>query len=752
VHHARHEDAPLEWRKGICGVCPAGCWVEVDVRDGRLRAIRSDPDHPLGALCHRGAHAPEIVHSDHRLRHPLRRAGPKGTLEFSPITWDEAYDEIVERLDVIATQSGPEAVAIYTGRGAFELSLCDMYQPVEAPVSSASNVLFPFGSPNTMGVGALCYVAFAIIAPHVTMGRMLIDMFVDIEHTDLAVVWGANPATDSPPTNLYRLEAAAARGAEIIVIDPRHTETVDLCGAEWIPIRPGTDGALALAMIHVLVDEGLYDESFAEGWCHGFDELVDLVRDFSPEAAADITGVPAGTIRRLARRLAAVDGASPVMYSGLEYSNTGVQAIRAVHTLFALAGHLDTPGGIGLAMPGSSFPIDRSCNQANPNVAAAVGRDPFPLYSHYRGEGHPLALIDAVLHGDPYPIRALIVHGASLLTSWAETPVWEKTLAGLDFLVTIDRQLTADARYADVVLPATTMFEIESYMTYGPIFRIRERLVDPVGEARNDYLIMAELARRLGYGDRYPQTETELLRRALQGSGFTVEDVRAAGGWVATATSPMEYRKWERGLLRADGRPGFDTPTGKFEIHSTILEEYGYEPLPHYVEPVEGPLADPDLARTFPLVFNSGARPHSDFRSQHHGIDGLAGELPEPTVEINVADAARRGIADGDLVEVRTLRGAVPFRARVTDRIVAGAVECTMGGGTPVGPPAWREWNVNELTDAGNYDEISGFPVYKALLCEVVKLADGDGSSPAVTVRPSRSGEVTPGGVGGACR
>jgi cysteine desulfurase NifS len=716
-------------RRGICGICPAGCWVEVDLADGRLVGIRPDESHALGMICRRGEHAPEIVYSEDRLRHPLKRKGPKGTHEFERISWDEAYDLIVGKLQEIKKESGPEAVSIYTGRGAFELSLCDIFQPAGVAVSSASSVLFPFGSPNTMGVGALCYVSFAMMAPHLTMGRMLTNMFTDMENAGLLVVWGANPATDSPPLDMNRLETAARRGAEIVVIDPRRTETVERTGARWIPIRPGTDGALALSLMEVLIDEDLHDEEFAERWCHGFDELRAYLQHFTPEVAATITGVPAETIRDLARSIGLASGACPVMYTGLEYSNSGIQAIRAVHTLFALAGHLDVPGGIGLAMLDTHFPINRSCNVPNPDLDLAVARDRFPLYSEYRGESHASGLIPSVLDGDPYRIRALIVHGASLLTSWPETPRWREMLSRLDFLVCIDRQMTADAAYADIVLPATTMFEIESYMTYGPIFRVRERVIEPVGEARNDYLIMAELARRLGYGDRYPRSEEELLQFVLQGSGHTLEDVRRAGGWVKKPAPVMEYRKWEKGSLRADGRPGFDTPTGKFEILSTTLEEHGYEPLPKYVEPPEGPFGDPELALEFPLVFNSGARPQTDFRSQHHGITGLLEGNPEPIVEINEEDARQRGIRSGDLVEVRTPRGRVPFRALVTPDIVMGAVECNMGGGTPVGPPAWREWNVNELTDLGNHDEISGFPVYKALLCEVSKIED---ATPAV--------------------
>jgi len=732
-------ETDLEWKSGICGICPAGCWVDVGLDEGKLVDIKPDTNHPLGMICRRGQHAPEIIYSEHRLEYPMKRVGPKGSQEFERISWDEAYDLIVNNLNQIKEQSGPEAVAIYTGRGAFELSLNDMYQPKGVAVSSASNILFPFGSPNTMGVGALCYVSFAMIAPHVTMGRMLVNMFTDIENSDLLVVWGANPATDSPPLDMYRLEAAAKRGADIVVIDPRRTDTAIRTNAQWIPIRPGTDGALALSMIGVMIDEDLYDEDFAENWSLGFDELQTYVQHFSPEVAETITGVPAKTIRDLARRISNATGAAPVMYTGLEYSNSGIQAIRAVYALFALADQLDVPGGIGLAMRDTHFPINRSTNQENPDLDLAAAREKFPIYSNYRGESHASGLVDAVLKGEPYPIRGLIIHGASILTSCPQTPIWRETLSELDFLVTIDRQLTADAAYADVVLPATTMFEIDSYMAYGPIFRLREKMIEPVGEARNDYLIMAELAERLGYGHLYPQTEEEMIRLALKDSGYSLEDVKEAGGWVKIPNPMMDYKKWQKGGLREDGKPGFDTPSGKFEIWSTVLEEYGYEPLPKYVEPKEGPMGSPELAQEFPLVFNSGARPHTDFRSQHHGIKGLAKDKPEPTVDLNLADAAERDIQTGDLVEVRTPRGAVPFRARVTDDILQGAIEASMGGGTPVGPKAWREWNVNELTDLGNYDDVTGFPVYKSLLCEVVKIEEGTDATRRAAGKRKRS-------------
>ncbi len=186
--------------KAICGICPAGCWVIVGYdQNGDLASVRPDNTSRLGNICKLGEHAPEIVYSEHRLKAPLKRKGPKGSFEFEQISWDDAFEEITDRLQALKEESGPEAAAIYTGRGSFELAMCDVFQPAGVAVSSASSVLFPFGSPNTMGVGALCYVSMAMIAPHVTMGGMLINMFSDIENAELVVVWGANPATDCPP-------------------------------------------------------------------------------------------------------------------------------------------------------------------------------------------------------------------------------------------------------------------------------------------------------------------------------------------------------------------------------------------------------------------------------------------------------------------------------------------------------------------------------------------------------------------------
>ncbi|MBT1073424.1 IscS subfamily cysteine desulfurase [Pelotalea chapellei] len=714
--------ADSEIRHGMCGICPAGCHVTATLSEGKLLHVEPREGHPLGMICRIGRHSPELVHDPDRLLHPLRRKGPRGNHDFERISWDDAFEIIVDRFQEIKRESGPEAVAIYTGRGSFDMALCDVFQPAGVAVSSASSVLFPFGSPSTLGVGALCYVSFAMIAPHVTMGEMLITMETDLEQAELIVLWGANPATDSPPLAHRQILQARERGARVISIDPRRSETARESGAEWVPIRSGTDGALALGMINVLIEEELYDEQFCREWTVGFDELARYVQHFSAETVEQITGVASETVRQLARSIASARGASPVMYTGLEYSDSGVQAIRGVFTLWALAGQLDVPGGMLFRMKENIFPQNRSGLIPNPDVRKALGRERFPVYSAYRGESHAIALPEAVLKGTPYPVRALTVLGGSIITAWPQPELWRRTFSALDFMVCINRYHTADSAYADIVLPAATAYEITSYMRYGPLFAIRERLVEPQGESRGDYQILAELARRLGYGHLYPQSEDDLLRHALEGSGFSLEQVRANNGEARVETTMMQYRKWEKGALRGDGRPGFDTPSGKFEIASSILAEHGYDPLPVYTEPGEGPLANPELAREFPLVFNSGARTTHDFRSQHHGVAGLAKRHSEPPLTMNSQDAREMGIGEGDRVRVETLRGSALFTARVTDDIVRGAVDAAMGGGGPLGSQAWQECNVNELTDIGRFDPISGFPVYKSLLCRLRKV------------------------------
>jgi anaerobic selenocysteine-containing dehydrogenase len=707
-------------KKGLCGICPSGCGVEITMEGERLHRIKAMEGHPLGIVCTRGIHAEEVIYSPDRLQFPMRRVGKRGEGRFERISWEKAFELSARLIKKVVEEYGPEAMAIYSGRGGFEESLRDIFT-VGGHDHICLNFLFPLGSPNTFSCSSLCNNSHRVLAPVSTFGMSYDHLSPDFKGSDRIVVWGSNPATDSPPINLKRILEAKAQGAKIIVIDPLKSYTAEKSD-EWIGIRPGTDGALALGMAHVIMEKGLYDAAFADDWTYGLGEFKEYVKGFPPEKVEKITWVKARRIEKLAEDLAK-SRTSLLLHTGLEYTNSGVQNIRAVLIFWALTGNLDQPGGLVFRMPQPS-PVRRNRIEP-PQGKRPIGSDRHPFYCDLNRSGHFLEMPRAILDGDPYSIKGLIVLGGSIVTAFPNPDLWRRSFESLDCLIVIDRFLTNDATYADVVLPATTMFEITSYKRYPGHLSFREKIIPPPGEAKNDYLILAELARALGYGDRYPQSEEAMLNFVLAKSPVSLEELKSKPEGISLSSPPMVYEKYKAGLLRRDGNPGFETPSGKFEISSGLLKKYGYDALPVYEEPSEGPLGSPELTKDFALVLTTGTRIQSAFRSQHLNIPGLLKFQDRPNILIHPEDAEPRRIRNGDRVWVKTKRGRVPFYAKVTKRITKGVIEANMGGGGPLQPEPWREANVNELTDPENRDPISGFPVFKALLCEV-ELAMGN--------------------------
>jgi anaerobic selenocysteine-containing dehydrogenase len=351
-----------------------------------------------------------------------------------------------------------------------------------------------------------------------------------------------------------------------------------------------------------------------------------------------------------------------------------------------------------------------------------IGADKYPYFCDMLKSAQFMEAPRAILQGDPYPVKALLVFGASLLTSLPDPEMWKNCFKQLDSMVVYDRFMTADALYADIVLPATTNYESLGYQRYpGGYCQLRQRVIEPIEEAKSGYTFLTALAKGLGYGHLFPATEEDRLKFAFATGPVSLEELKARPEGVKFDAGRQEHRKYAKGLLRKDGEPGFDTPSGKVELASSLLEKYGYDGLPVYVEPTEGPLGSPELCKKYPLVFNSGARLQSAFRSQHLNIPGLLKLQPRPQVLIHPMDAKARGIENGDRVWVKSPRGRVGFWAKVTDDVMTGQVEVNVGGGSPIHPEGWREANANYLTDYENRDPISGFPVFKALLCEVQK-------------------------------
>lgn len=711
---------------GLCGICPGGCGVEIEFSDGKIERLRPLQDHPAGVVCPRGAKAKEIVYSPDRLMHPLARVGARGEGRFERVSWEAALDRIAERLFEIKSRFGAEAVMTYIGRGLFDSGLVEAFAPPGLNNFSSKSLIFPFGSPNNAGCGSICQTSYGMLAAIPTFGFSMDTTYADFGNARLVVVWGANPATDSPPTAVGKILAAKRKGARVIAIDHMRSHAAGIAH-QWIPVRSGTDGALALGMINVVIRERLYDEAFVRDWTLGFEELREYAARFTPEEVERITRVPAGVVVETARAIATAKHATLSMYTGLEYTDSGVQNLRAVFILFAITGNLDVPGGIMLRARRAS-PYRRT-DVAPPRHVKPIGYDRYPLFCELTQAAHFMEAPRAILNGDPYPIKALIVGGASIITGYPDPDLWRRCFEALDLLVVTDRFMTADGQYADFVLPATTYFENRGYQKFPGYVQLRERVIEPLGESRPDYWIFTQLARRLGYGDVFPEDEDALIEFVLRDHPVGLDELRRHPEGMPFG-KPEETRKYESGQLRGDGKPGFPTPSGKVEIAASLLARYGFDALPKYTDPREGPGADPELARAYPLVLNTGARIQSTYRSQHLNIPGLLAMQPEPQVLIHPDDAAARGIEDGELVNVCTPRGKVPFSARVTDAVMTGGVEVNVGGGGPIQARAWRRANANYLTDFNGRDPISGFPTFKALLCDVQKVV-ADAERPA---------------------
>ena len=553
----------------------------------------------------------------------MKRTGARGENSFQRIGWDEALDTLAARLRDIAARFGPQAVCLYTGRGTFEQSLWEMLSPAGVRETCAWSLLFPFGSPNTTGAGSNCYVSHAVLAPVTTFGTWWADTSPDLESARLIVVWGTNPANASPPELMRRIERAAKRGAEVVVIDHRRTETAQRVDAEWLAVRPGTDGALALVHDPRPPGGGPPRPGVRRAVDPGFRGAPRIRPAASPRKRPQrITGIPAEAIRRTARAIARPGGTTLLSYTGLEYTTSGVQNIRAVMTLWALSGNLDVPGrepdpDAGRGFPGERVPADRAAR----NGVEPVGKGDYPLYHRYRKEAHAMEIPRAILEDDPYPVRGMLVWGASIITGYPDPALWRRAFSALDFLV-------GRGQVPHGGLPLRGPHPPRRHVVRGGFLPGHGR---PRGASTEGHRAPGRVAERLadrgGHRGAARVRRTcirgphrEMLRWAFEGTSVDLEELEKSPDGVRMPAVPMRYRKWESGLLRADGTPGFETPSGKFEIASAVLAEHGYDALPVYAPPREGPEGSPALTGAFPLVFDSGARNKAFFCSQHHNV------------------------------------------------------------------------------------------------------------------------------------
>lgn len=685
--------------KGICGMCHNRCDIVADIENGKLTQVAADPDSPRGRVCSRGRLAPKIVYSEKRLLYPLVRDGEKGEGKFRRVSWDEALDRIAEGFGKIMEEYGPRALASYHGGSGLEDSMND-------------NMRFfaHFGSPNDMGPGSICNTSSNLFTPVTTYGIPTPMLRQDIENSEVIFIWGKNPKTDSGPLSLYQsILAAKKRGVKMIVIDPCETgmgEIADL----WVPIIPGSDGALAMAMTKLVIERGQYDKSFVRDYTRGFDEYRTYLEGLSMEDLSRYCGVSLETITQLADIFTSTTKIPLVSYTGLEYQLSGVQNNRALQILWAITGKVDVPGGIYMDAYGAE-----TRKLFEPQGEKPIGIEQYPVFCALTGVGQFIAFPNAVLKGEPYPIRGLMIRAASPAVSYPDMESWRNVYRHLDFMVVLDRFMTEDARYADVILPATTLFENDSYCRYPGGIRLRKRFIEPVGEAKPDLFIYQAIAARMGKPDAFPKNKDELYAKAFQGKEELYQKLLEHPEGVAYPKKRI-YRKYETGELRADGQKGFPTPSGKFEISSTILEQFGYTGYPVYRDISQ----EPDLKKDFSFVMTSGNRSPHRYSSFGPNIPELAELDPFPTVDISPADAKQLGISEGDMATVETACGKLDFRARIVG-MKEGTIHVFSSGGSSEHSKEWREANVNNLISPLFRDNISGFVVLKSVPCNVSK-------------------------------
>ncbi len=781
-----------------CAQSKSRCGVVCTVRNGVFEKVEPDTAHPNACICVKGTAGPQIVYSPKRLKHPLRRTSPKGDPNpgWERISWDEALDFAARELLRLRVRYGAESVVF--GRPAPGASAANDY------VGWLTRLANVYGSPNVMATTHICNwhkdtgssytYGYGIPAP-------------DFERTNLIVLWGHNPEA-SWPAHAMRITEARRRGVKLVVIDPRQTALARRADL-WLRVRPGTDGALALAFLRVFFEEGLFDEEFAVEWTNGpfliradtgdfltgkmdgdrtgyfvwdgnlkrarvldparetpgqagiaaalFGEydvalpegtsirckpalqlLRDLVENYSPERAADITWIPPEQIRSAARLLGKIKPACYYTYVGLEEHTNAMQTNRAISILYGLTGNLDSRGG-NLNFPRiQTNPITGRNYFPKEKAALRLGYSERPLGpAGTSGNVQAYEVYKAILTGRPYPVKGLVFFGGNPLLSNADTLTGREALRQIEFYLHADMFSSPGAELAaDLLLPAATSWESEGLKTTFEMgestcthVQLRQPVVPPLHESRPDMAVLFQLACRMGFGEQFWNGNTEAaFNYQLKPSGLTVEQLRRQSVGI-TVPMPVRERKFAEIEPKTGEIRGFNTPTRRLEIFSATFAKHGYDPLPIYREPAVGPVTRPDLAARFPLVLTC-AKLIQFCHTQHRQIPILRKQVTDPFVEIHPETAARLGIVDKEWVEVESLLGRVRLKAKLSSGIDPRVVSTQHGWWEPcetLGLPGYDPFgpegaNINLIIGNDSLDPISGSAPHRSYLCALHKI------------------------------
>ncbi len=665
----------------------------VGVKDNRIVQIKGDPEGILsrGYLCPKGLASPERLTHPLRLRQPLQRRGERGAGKWDPITWPQAISIIGDHLLQIRDRQGARAVAFCQG----------MPKGLEHFVLIRLANLF--GSPNVTAVQDVCHAPREISGIH-TCGFYPV---ADFDHDSrMVVLWGSNSIdTNEEGQICSRLMQRVQQGSELMVVDPRRTELARRA-KYWLPLRPGTDIALALAFLHVVIGENRHDRDFVEQWTCGFDQLAGQIGDYTPESVSEITRIPARDIRTAARAYAAARPAAIGWGNAIEQSRHAFHTVRALVCLMAICGNLDVPGGNIHAIDPPILSLrrfvrsDRLPGKKEQMIHARQGTLPGLMTVP------PSFLKRAILDQIPYPVHGAYMQCTNPLVTWADSRQTFAALKRLEFLVVSDIFMTPTAAMADIVLPAATHFEFDDIGHYGlghGTVLARPKIVEPPAGCRSDIQILNDLGKALTDPDDWYDDCRDMLDEVLEPAGIDFDGFARQG----FLKGPQRFQKYRSS--------GFRTPTGKVELALSRAEELKVAPVPQFLGlPGENP--------EYPLVLTSAKNPHY-LHSSYRWVPKLRQRSVEPIVVIHPETAAGCGIRDGTPVVIETYSGQITQFARLSDSLPPDVVCAAYGWWFPEDKFSpqfdWQSANYNMLTTTEHLGREFGTPNLKGIACRI---------------------------------
>jgi len=725
-----------ETRRSYCGLCHPRCGIVLEIEKGRVVGIKGDKEHPItrGMLCSRGRLLIDHLYHPDRINTPLKRAGERGAGQWKQVGWDQALNEVAEKLADLRDRYGAETLAFTHGtKRTYHWDERRFYNL--------------FGSPNVCGANNVCMCPSQAVE-YATYGGF---SWGDVRQTKCLVLWGQGPSQSNP--GLFgAITMAKKKGIRLIVVDPRRIREAEMADI-WLGIRPGTDVALMLGWLRLIIEEGLYDQDFVSRWTVGFEDLKESVAGYTPERVAEITWLSPQQVIDSARMYATTRPAMITWGFGIDKQGlNATQAARARSILRAVTGNLDVPGGepLGWADPiGRIIAHDKlELNEALPagQRAKQLGAGEYPFFGFPGWErnekanrklppeymhppmadqtcvAHARAVFQAMLTGEPYAVRAAISVASNPLLSLANVRQTYEALKSLDLYVVGEYYLTPSAALADYVFPITTTVETTELWHSQDFCVACPRGIEPLYERRNTYDFWRGLATRLDQAEHWPwSTVDEVWDYCLSPVGLNFEKLAAQNGLFGR----REYKRYKT--------LGFGTPSGKVELRSSIFEDLGCEPLPVYREMPHSPMdesgAGSGMVAEYPLVLISGSRFMPMYHSEQRQIAAAREKRPDPLVTLHPETAAGLGMEEGEWVRVETPQGGVRMRLKVSDMVDPRMADAEHGWWFPERSEADPglfgvfESNANILCpDSHGFcsPEIGGWP-HTALLCRVVK-------------------------------